>query len=118
MIVSLENELYFYTHYSEEKHRNDIEIDFLLSNKSKTNLKLYPIEVKSGKNYSTSSFDEFNKRFPQRIDKSYIVHPKQFSVDSKIIKMPPYLIPFVFGLNRQKNSTDDISSSVFLFMTF
>lgn len=49
-LVSKENKLYFYTHYSEEKHRNDIEIDFLLSNGSKTNLKVIPVEVKSTKN--------------------------------------------------------------------
>lgn len=41
--------LYFYTHYSEEKHRNDIEIDFIISNNSKMNYKTIPIEVKSKK---------------------------------------------------------------------
>lgn len=44
--------LYFYTHYSEEKHRNDIEIDFIISNNSKINYKIFPIEVKSGKKIS------------------------------------------------------------------
>ncbi len=33
--------LYFYTHYSEEKHRNDIEIDFIISNNSKVNYKIF-----------------------------------------------------------------------------
>ena len=47
--------LYFYTRYNEEKHRNDIEIDFLLSNDSKTNYRINPIEVKSSKNYSAVS---------------------------------------------------------------
>ena len=42
--------LYFYTHYSREKHRNDIEIDFIISNNSKVKYKMYPIEVKSEKN--------------------------------------------------------------------
>ena len=41
--------LFFYTRYNEEKHRNDIEIDFLISNGSKTKPKIFPIEVKSGK---------------------------------------------------------------------
>lgn len=34
---------FFYTHYNAEKHRNDIEIDFLISSKSKTRYKIYPI---------------------------------------------------------------------------
>lgn len=42
--ISNQNEsahkLYFYTHYSEEKQRNDMEIDFLLSNNSKLKYKI------------------------------------------------------------------------------
>ena len=51
--------LFFYTHYSEEKHRNDVEIDFLISNGSVTKPKIYPIEVKSGKRYKTQSLEKF-----------------------------------------------------------
>ena len=63
MLVANGHKLYFYTHYNEEKHRNDIEIDFLISNKSKMNYKLYPIEVKSGKNYTLSSLNKFITKF-------------------------------------------------------
>ena len=96
MLKAKENDLYFYTHYSTELHMNDIEIDFLLSNKSKTNLKVYPVEVKSSKNYTTSSYDAFKKRFGKRIETSYIIHPKQFVVDGNSVKLPPYLVPFIF----------------------
>ena len=89
------NELYFYAHYSAELHMNDIEIDFLLSNNSKTNLRVYPVEVKSSKNYTTSSYDAFKKRFGKRIETSYIIHPKQLVVDDKSIKMPAYMAPFI-----------------------
>lgn len=95
MLKCKENDLYFYVHYSEVSHRNDIEIDFLLSNNSKTNLKVYPIEVKSSKNYSTLSYDLFKRRFGARIDTGYIVHPKQFIVEKNSIKLPLYLVPFV-----------------------
>ena len=94
MLVSLGQELYFYTHYSEENHRNDIEVDFILSNMSKTNLKIYPLEVKSSKNYTTSSLDSFKKRFNQRISQSFIIHPKQLSIQEDCIKIPPYFVPF------------------------
>ena len=47
MLVANGHRLYFYTHYSYEKHRNDIEVDFIISNNSKLKYKMYPIEVKS-----------------------------------------------------------------------
>ena len=91
-ISSAGRKLFFYTHYSEQKHRNDIEIDFLLSNESKTNLKVTPIEVKSSKNYTTSSYDAFKVRFGKRIDRSVIVHPKAFSENDSGIKVPTYML--------------------------
>ena len=54
MLVAKGHILYFYTHYFYEKHRNDIEMDFIISNNSKLKYKLYPIEVKSGKKYTTA----------------------------------------------------------------
>ena len=52
MLVANGHRLFFYTHYNEEKKRNDIEIDFIISNNSKTRYKIFPIEVKSSVNYS------------------------------------------------------------------
>lgn len=89
--ASAGRKLYFYTHYSEEKHRNDIEIDFLLSNGSKTSLKVFPVEVKSSKNYSAISYDAFKKRFGKRIGASYIVHPKALSSDESGLRIPTYM---------------------------
>lgn len=85
------HKLYFYTHYSEEKHRNDIEIDFLLSNNSKLKYKLYPIEVKSGKNYSTSSLLKFKEKYKNRIGECYIIHPRNLSFKDDILCIPPYM---------------------------
>ncbi len=61
--MEIKRKLYFYTKYSEEKHRNDIEIDFLLSNESKTNFRFFPIEVKSSKNHTTTSLGKFKQLF-------------------------------------------------------
>ena len=91
MITEKGKKLYFYTRYNENKHRNDIEIDFMLSNDSKTKFRIMPIEVKSAKNYSTVSLNEFNKVYHQRIGESYVVHPKNLSVVDGIIKIPPYM---------------------------
>jgi hypothetical protein len=94
MIVSSGRKLYFYTHYSNEMHRNDIEVDFLISNESKTNIKVFPIEVKSSKNYTNISYDLFKEKFGKKIAESYIVHPKQFVTDDNGYKIPPYMFPF------------------------
>lgn len=96
MIAAMGRKLYFYTRYSEEKHRNDIEIDFLLSNESKTNFRVYPLEVKSSKNYSAISLGKFKELFGKKIATPYIIHPKNFSVDEDIMKVPPYMFPFIF----------------------
>ena len=91
MLVANGHKLYFYTHYNKDKHRNDIEIDFLISNNSKMNYKLYPIEVKSAKKYTTTSFDGFRQKFKKRIGDSYIIHPKNFSINDGVICIPPYM---------------------------
>lgn len=96
MIAGKGRKLYFYTRYSEEKHRNDIEIDFLLSNESKTNFRVFPIEVKSSKNYTTTSLGRFKDIFGKKIAMQYIIHPKNLSVDGNIIKIPPYMFGTAF----------------------
>lgn len=96
MITAMGRKLFFYTRYNEESHRNDIEVDFLLSNESKTNFKVYPLEVKSSKNYSTTSLGKFREIYGKKISVSYIIHPKSFSTDGDIMKIPPYMFPFIF----------------------
>ena len=96
MIAAKGRKLYFYTHYSEEKHRNDIEIDFLLSNESKTNFRVFPIEVKSSKNYSATSLGRFKDMFGKKIATQYIIHPKNLTVEDMMIKIPPYMFGCVF----------------------
>ena len=93
MLVSKGRKLYFYTQYNLEKRRNDIEIDFLLSNESKTNFKIFPLEVKSSKNYTTTSLTKFAEKFGNKIENQIIVHPKQFTFENGIMKIPPYMIP-------------------------
>ena len=95
MIASKDKKLYFYTRYSEEKHRNDIEIDFLLSNESKMNFRIFPVEVKSSKNYKTESLIKFGKLYNKRIDSKYVVHPKNLVIDGDVIKIPPYMFAVV-----------------------
>lgn len=83
--------LFFYTHYSDEKRRNDIEIDFIISNNSKTKYKMYPIEVKSGTHYSTKSLLKFREKYKNRIGGCYIIHPQNLIVKDDILCIPPYM---------------------------
>lgn len=91
MLVANGHKLYFYTHYSTEKHRNDMEIDFIISNNSKLKYKLYPIEVKSGKKYTTTSLNRFTEKYKSRIGESYIIHPKNLIIKDDIICIPAYM---------------------------
>ena len=96
MITAKGRQLYFYFRYNEEKHRNDIEIDFLLSNESKTNFKVMPIEVKSSKNYSATSLGRFSEVFRNRIGEPFIIHPKNLIVSDGITRIPPYMFLAAF----------------------
>lgn len=91
-LVSLGHKLYFYNHYDNESKRNDIEIDFLLSDASKLNPKIYPIEVKSSLTYTTKSLLAFNDKFKDRIKMSYIIHTKNLQVKDNIIYLPAYMV--------------------------
>lgn len=91
MLTAKGYDLFFYTHYNEQKHRNDMEIDFLLSNGSKTNFRVNPIEVKSSKNYTTTSLIDFRKKYKKRILDSYVIHPKNYREDNGIIYLPVYM---------------------------
>lgn len=91
MLTASGHKLYFYTQYNEEKHRNDIEIDFIISNNSKLKYKIYPIEVKSGKRYTTNSLNRFREKFKDRIGESYIIHPKNLEMKNGIVCVPPYM---------------------------
>ena len=92
MLVANGNKLYFYSHYSPEKHRNDIEVDFLISSGNKIQNKIIPIEVKSSKKYEMVSLLKFIEKYKDRIDRSYIIHPKNLIVkENGIICIPPYM---------------------------
>lgn len=90
-LVAQGKKLYFYTHYADEKHRNDIEVDFLISMGGKTKYKVCPVEVKSSKNYTKLSYERFKKRFGVRVGEGIVVHPKQLQQDEWGWRIPSYM---------------------------
>lgn len=91
MLTANGHRLFFYTQYNDEKKRNDIEIDFIISNNSKTKYKMYPIEVKSGTNYSVASMLRFREKYKNRIGECYIIHPRNLTLKDGILCIPPYM---------------------------
>lgn len=91
MLTANGHRLFFYTHYNEEKKRNDIEIDFIISNNSKTKYKIFPIEVKSGTNYSIVSLLRFKEKYRSRIGGCYVIHPRNLVERDDILCIPPYM---------------------------
>lgn len=91
MLVANGHKLYFYTHYNEKKRRNDIEIDFIISNNNKLKYKIYPIEVKSTKKYSIESLKRFKEKYNSRIGEFYVIHPKNLSIKDGITYLPAYM---------------------------
>ena len=91
MLTANGHKLYFYTRYNVEKHRNDIEIDFLISNNSKLKYKMFPVEVKSSKRYSIESLKRFKEKYKARIGECYVIHPRNLSFKDDIICIPPYM---------------------------
>lgn len=83
--------LYFYTRYDKEKHRNDIEIDFIISNGSKTNQKIFPIEVKPSKQYSIKSLEKFIQLYKAQIGQAYVIHTKNLVIKDEIMYLPAYM---------------------------
>ena len=97
ILVAKGKKLYFYTSYNKDKGRNDIEIDFLLSNESKTNFKVYPLEIKSSKNFTNISFDRFKNKFKNKIEGGYIISPKQYKKEEGYTYLPPYMLICLFN---------------------
>ena len=91
MLAANGHKLYFYNHYNDEKHRNDMEIDFILSNNSKLEYKIFPVEVKSSNRYKTASLLKFNNKFKERIGDSYIIHPRNLVENDGILCIPAYM---------------------------
>jgi hypothetical protein len=71
-----------------------MEIDFLIIDKS-IPTKISPVEVKSGKNYTTSSLDKFSIKFKDKLGKKYIIHTKDLTQKADVIYLPVYMTMFL-----------------------
>jgi len=95
MLVANGHKLFFYSNYNPQKHRSDMEVDFLISNYSKLRHRISPVEVKSGRNYSILSLERFLQQFKDQCDIAYVLHPKNLRQDGKILYLPAYMACFL-----------------------
>jgi len=93
-LVASGHSLFFYSSYDREDSSNRMEIDFLVIRpypNAAMKPRISPIEVKSPKQYSTTSLDKFKAKFGQRIGMQYVVHPKQLRLDGERMFVPLYM---------------------------
>ena len=94
MFTALNKKLYFYSRADNQDRSNTMEIDFLIIDQSKPT-KISPVEVKSGKNYTTSSMDKFSNKFKDKLGKKYIIHTKDLTQKDDVIYLPVYMTMFL-----------------------
>lgn len=85
------HKLYFYSRTDATNRKNDMEIDFLITEGNK----ICPIEVKSNNYVSRSSLNKFRDKFSSKIGNSYILYSKDVLVKDGIIHLPIYMAMFL-----------------------
>lgn len=94
MLTALNKKLYFYSRADNQDRSNTMEIDFLIIDKTKPT-KISPVEVKSGKNYTTSSLNKFSLKFHAKLGKKYLIHTKDLVQKNGITYIPVYMTMFL-----------------------
>ncbi len=81
-LVSKGDRLFFYSQSGLEAGEERMEVDFLVARPFRDAAlkpRVCPIEVKSPKQYGTTSLDRFKARFGKRVGDEYVLHPKPLS---------------------------------------
>lgn len=86
--------LFFYSQSGKKSGEERMEIDFLAV-RSYANAagkpRVSPIEVKSPRQYGTTSLDRFKAAFGKRVGTQYVLHPKQLKVEGDRVYLPLYM---------------------------
>ena len=96
MLTAQGLDLFFYSRYDKANAEERMEIDFLVANAEMRRKKnVTAVEVKSEKDYSTSSLDKFRAKFAVNVGESIILHPGDLSASSGILRLPLYMTPWI-----------------------
>jgi hypothetical protein len=92
MLVAGGHKLYFYSKSSRDDSSMRMEIDFLIAkSKISTRHNISPIEVKSGKNYTTSSLNKFMNKYGEQLYVPYVLHTGDLKEENGITYLPVYM---------------------------
>jgi predicted AAA+ superfamily ATPase len=96
MLRASGHELYFFSSYSKEDSEKTMEVDFLIRKPTVSSRhNISPIEVKSGKNFTTTSLDKYRKKFESQLAVSYIIHTGDWKMLNDVICLPIYMTPLL-----------------------
>lgn len=96
MLVASGHKLFFYANSSRDDASSRMEIDFLISKSKISNRhNISPIEVKSGKNYTTKSLNKFKTKFSEQTHIPYILHSGDYKEDNGCVYLPLYMTMFL-----------------------
>ena len=90
--------LFFYSQSGLDEGEERMEVDFLVARPFKDAAlkpRVCPIEVKSPRQYGTTSLDRFKAKFGKRVGIEYVLHPKPLRVDGSRIYLPLYMAHLV-----------------------
>ena len=96
MLVARGLPLYFYSRDNRLDPSERMEIDFLVANaETRRSKNVTAVEVKSSKDYSTTSLDKFRAKFKELVSSSVILHPGDVAVSADVVRLPLYMVPFI-----------------------
>jgi CRISPR/Cas system-associated exonuclease Cas4 (RecB family) len=96
MLRAAGHKLYFYSNSDRNVAENRMEIDFLIAkSKTQTRGNVSPIEVKSGRKYSTVSMDKFRAKYAPFLDTPFVLHKKDLQVKDGVVYLPLYMAPML-----------------------
>lgn len=93
-LVAKGDRLFFYSQSGLKKGEDRMEIDFLISRPFRDAAlkpRVCPIEVKSPRQYGTTSLVRFKEKFNKRVGDEYVLHPKPLSVREGRRFIPLYM---------------------------
>lgn len=96
MLTSTGRTLHFFSSSNRIDSSCNMEIDFLIANtKIGRKKNIVPIEVKSGKRYTTTSLDKFTAKYGPYLDQPYILHAKDLEFRNGVVCLPLYMTPLL-----------------------
>ena len=94
MLVAGGHNLFFYSQSGKAEGEERMEIDFLIQRpyvNAANKPRISPVEVKSPRQYGTTSLDRFKRRFDKKIGTQYVLHPKQMKIEQDRVYLPLYM---------------------------